>query len=206
MARSTFPETDIDSGPWTVAASPDDVGQPLLWPASVYAALQLDVPSHVTDMRSLSTSKLDVETKAPFNQHLDDGLTKPNRPQPYHLPQRHSQHSSAKSPALDRSKKSKRRSSVLVAKPPATPKPPSKALETNLNPKPAPKKACIFCRERKIACGAPPPNAPNQTCNQCFKRKVVCSYPKGPKKGVRRGNRVGKSAEKVQVPSAYKLT
>ncbi|KAF6757905.1 hypothetical protein DFP72DRAFT_889354 [Ephemerocybe angulata] len=162
-------------------------------------------------MRSLPTDKLDAETKNPFGQRSDDSQTKPDRPHPYPLPRRHSQPSSAKSPAPDRSSKtSKRRSSTLAAKPPATPartsttpKPASEVLKTMLNQKPTPKKACFFCRERKIACGAPPPNAPDQTCNQCFKRKVVCSYPIGPKKGVRRGEHVGKYAEKIS--SAYKL-
>ncbi|KAF5320456.1 hypothetical protein D9611_010799 [Ephemerocybe angulata] len=165
-----FPETDIDPGPCTAVAASPGVAQPFLWPASVYAALQLDVPSHV--MRSLPTDKLDAETKNPFGQRSDDSPTKPDRPHPYPLPRRHSQPSSAKSPAPDRSSKtSKRRSSTLAAKPPATPartsttpKPASEVLKTMLNQKPTPKKACFFCRERKIACGAPPPNAPDQTC------------------------------------------
>ncbi|KAI6023753.1 hypothetical protein BKA83DRAFT_679110 [Pisolithus microcarpus] len=37
--------------------------------------------------------------------------------------------------------------------------------------------ACLFCRERKIACGRPSAHSPDQTCNQCARRRIKCEYP-----------------------------
>ncbi|KAF7762314.1 transcriptional regulator family: Fungal Specific TF [Agaricus bisporus var. burnettii] len=37
--------------------------------------------------------------------------------------------------------------------------------------------ACLFCRERKIACGRPSESSPDQTCNQCARRYFKCEYP-----------------------------
>ncbi|CDO77719.1 hypothetical protein BN946_scf184969.g70 [Trametes cinnabarina] len=42
--------------------------------------------------------------------------------------------------------------------------------------------ACLFCRERKIACGPPPPGGPRR-CNQCTRRDLVCEYPKESRRG-----------------------
>ncbi|KAJ6485476.1 hypothetical protein C8R47DRAFT_540249 [Mycena vitilis] len=44
--------------------------------------------------------------------------------------------------------------------------------------------ACLFCRERKIACGRPSGNHdPNQTCNQCIRRGRDCVYPTESRRG-----------------------
>ncbi|KAH9984845.1 hypothetical protein BJV77DRAFT_1188118 [Russula vinacea] len=37
--------------------------------------------------------------------------------------------------------------------------------------------SCLFCRERKIACGAPPVGSADMTCNQCARRSRKCEYP-----------------------------
>ncbi|KAI0816836.1 hypothetical protein BC628DRAFT_1334174, partial [Trametes gibbosa] len=52
--------------------------------------------------------------------------------------------------------------------------------------------ACFFCRERKIACGPPPPGAPRR-CNQCTRRDLVCEYPKESRRGQhKRGTRAAR--------------
>ncbi|KAI9461449.1 hypothetical protein HD554DRAFT_2291475 [Boletus coccyginus] len=43
--------------------------------------------------------------------------------------------------------------------------------------------ACLFCRERKIACGRPPAHSPDQTCNQCSRRRMKCEYPTESRRG-----------------------
>ncbi|KAJ7635749.1 hypothetical protein DFH06DRAFT_1003237, partial [Mycena polygramma] len=44
--------------------------------------------------------------------------------------------------------------------------------------------ACLFCRERKIACGRPSGNHdPDQTCNQCIRRGRQCVYPTESRRG-----------------------
>ncbi|KAG2749113.1 hypothetical protein P692DRAFT_20732829 [Suillus brevipes Sb2] len=43
--------------------------------------------------------------------------------------------------------------------------------------------ACLFCRERKIACGRPPAHSPDQTCNQCARRRMKCEYPTESRRG-----------------------
>jgi len=43
--------------------------------------------------------------------------------------------------------------------------------------------ACLFCRERKIACGRPDPDNEDQTCNQCARRHIHCEYPKESRRG-----------------------
>ncbi|KAJ7204553.1 hypothetical protein B0H12DRAFT_1035302, partial [Mycena haematopus] len=39
--------------------------------------------------------------------------------------------------------------------------------------------ACLFCRDKKIACGSPAPAAKaiDRTCNQCARRRRECVYP-----------------------------
>ncbi|KXN88961.1 hypothetical protein AN958_06523 [Leucoagaricus sp. SymC.cos] len=43
--------------------------------------------------------------------------------------------------------------------------------------------ACLFCRERKIACGRPSESNPDQTCNQCARRMFKCEYPTESRRG-----------------------
>ncbi|KAF9444539.1 hypothetical protein P691DRAFT_334967 [Macrolepiota fuliginosa MF-IS2] len=43
--------------------------------------------------------------------------------------------------------------------------------------------ACLFCRERKIACGRPSESNPDQTCNQCARRLFKCEYPTESRRG-----------------------
>lgn len=60
-------------------------------------------------------------------------------------------------------------------------------LNTPGAPKEPPKKkpimACLFCRERKIACGPPVPGSCERRCNQCARRGLVCEYPKESRRG-----------------------
>jgi len=44
--------------------------------------------------------------------------------------------------------------------------------------------ACLFCRERKIACGAPPVGSADTTCNQCARRSRKCEYPTMSRRGL----------------------
>ena len=68
-------------------------------------------------------------------------------------------------------------------------------------PKKKPIMACLFCRERKIACGPPPADQEDQTCKcvlfppherghdnmcdlrQCLRRELVCEWPTESKRG-----------------------
>ncbi|KAI0039979.1 hypothetical protein FA95DRAFT_1452543, partial [Auriscalpium vulgare] len=43
--------------------------------------------------------------------------------------------------------------------------------------------ACLFCRERKIACGPPVPGSNNPSCNQCARRQRKCEYPTESRRG-----------------------
>ncbi|CAL1710350.1 unnamed protein product [Somion occarium] len=43
--------------------------------------------------------------------------------------------------------------------------------------------ACLFCRERKICCGPPPPDSLNQTCKQCSRRGLDCVFPTESRRG-----------------------
>ncbi|KAI0319717.1 hypothetical protein OF83DRAFT_1054464, partial [Amylostereum chailletii] len=43
--------------------------------------------------------------------------------------------------------------------------------------------ACLFCRERKIACGPPAPEDEDQTCAQCAKRARKCEMPEKSRRG-----------------------
>ncbi|KAH9171242.1 hypothetical protein EDB89DRAFT_1907107 [Lactarius sanguifluus] len=44
--------------------------------------------------------------------------------------------------------------------------------------------ACLFCRERKIACGAPPMGSADPTCNQCARRSLKCEFPLMSRRGL----------------------
>ncbi|KAL1741158.1 hypothetical protein HDZ31DRAFT_85000 [Schizophyllum fasciatum] len=55
-------------------------------------------------------------------------------------------------------------------------KPPASGVEK-------PPLACLFCRGRKIACGAPA--AGSNTCNQCARRGLTCVYPTENRRGTR---------------------
>ncbi|KAF9465176.1 hypothetical protein BDZ94DRAFT_1142961, partial [Collybia nuda] len=46
--------------------------------------------------------------------------------------------------------------------------------------------ACLFCRGRKIACGAPPPGSKSHSCDQCLKRDLDCEYPLESHRGLRK--------------------
>ncbi|KAI0688602.1 hypothetical protein BC835DRAFT_1211981, partial [Cytidiella melzeri] len=43
--------------------------------------------------------------------------------------------------------------------------------------------ACLFCRERKIACGHPSPTDEDRRCNQCRRRDLDCVFPKECRRG-----------------------
>ncbi|EIN14723.1 hypothetical protein PUNSTDRAFT_140947 [Punctularia strigosozonata HHB-11173 SS5] len=49
--------------------------------------------------------------------------------------------------------------------------------------------ACLFCRDRKIACGQPPESSGDRTCDQCARRKLVCEYPTESKRGIHKRTR-----------------
>lgn len=49
-----------------------------------------------------------------------------------------------------------------------------------------PSVACLFCRQRKIACRAPPPEVSDRTCSQCQSRQRVCEYPRQSFRGSRK--------------------
>ncbi|KAH8986179.1 hypothetical protein EDB86DRAFT_2750690, partial [Lactarius hatsudake] len=46
--------------------------------------------------------------------------------------------------------------------------------------------ACLFCRERKIACKRPPVESTDRTCDQCAQRSRKCEYPKMSRCGLHR--------------------
>ncbi|KAF8672775.1 hypothetical protein AX14_005518 [Amanita brunnescens Koide BX004] len=48
--------------------------------------------------------------------------------------------------------------------------------------------ACLFCRERKIACGRPPQGSDDRTCNQCSRRSLECRYPMESRRGQHKRN------------------
>ncbi|KAI0071949.1 hypothetical protein K474DRAFT_1668426 [Panus rudis PR-1116 ss-1] len=50
-------------------------------------------------------------------------------------------------------------------------------------PKKKPIMACLFCRERKICCGPPPPDSPGKPCKQCARRGLECVFPKESRRG-----------------------
>jgi len=87
-------------------------------------------------------------------------------------------------------------------------------LNTAGEPKEPPKKkpimACLFCRERKIACGPPAPDGTEKRCNQCARRKLVCEYPKESRRGQHkrgpRAARVKALADATVTDSTYAET
>ncbi|KAH9010077.1 hypothetical protein EDB85DRAFT_1872945, partial [Lactarius pseudohatsudake] len=56
--------------------------------------------------------------------------------------------------------------------------------------------ACLFCRERKIACKAPPEGSADRTCDQCVQRSRKCEYPTGSRRGLHRRHDKGGSHHK----------
>jgi hypothetical protein len=92
----------------------------------------------------------------------------------------------------------------------------------NANTAKKPRLACLFCRERKIACGPPPPSCADKTCrsvyisiiakthsltflSQCFRRKRKCEYPLESRRGMRKKKSSALSAPKLVIrttPSA----
>ncbi|TFK61772.1 hypothetical protein BDN72DRAFT_777883 [Pluteus cervinus] len=57
--------------------------------------------------------------------------------------------------------------------------------------------ACLFCRERKIACGRPAEGSPDPTCNQCARRCFKCEYPTESKRGQHKRSKKKVLAEKA---------
>ncbi|KAF7979789.1 hypothetical protein HWV62_40832 [Athelia sp. TMB] len=55
--------------------------------------------------------------------------------------------------------------------------------------------ACLFCRERKIACGRPEAGSADPTCNQCARRHIECEYPKESRRGQHKRTRKRKAGE-----------
>ncbi|KAH9016304.1 hypothetical protein EDB84DRAFT_1226507, partial [Lactarius hengduanensis] len=45
---------------------------------------------------------------------------------------------------------------------------------------------CLFCRERKIACKAPPVGSADRTCDQCAQHSRKCEYPTMSRHGLHR--------------------
>ncbi|KAF8141715.1 hypothetical protein EV363DRAFT_31811 [Boletus edulis] len=73
--------------------------------------------------------------------------------------------------------------------------------------------ACLFCRERKIACGRPPAHSPDQTCNQCARRRMKCEYPTESRRGQHKrrrkqveGESAGQSTARTNSMSVVALT
>lgn len=79
-------------------------------------------------------------------------------------------------PSLPPSSPKPRSRKPKVRTPPrdSTPRPASEELK-RLN---EPKMACLFCRERKIACGALKRGNENKNCDQCSKRGLQCVFPR----------------------------
>jgi len=46
-----------------------------------------------------------------------------------------------------------------------------------------PSLACLFCRQRKIACGRPAVGSKDHTCDQCTRRKIECVFPTESRRG-----------------------
>jgi len=63
--------------------------------------------------------------------------------------------------------------------------------------------ACLFCRERKIACGAPPVGSADPTCNQCARRSRKCEYPTMSRRGLHKRRDNGCSHPKESEDADY---
>ncbi|KAI9447137.1 hypothetical protein BJY52DRAFT_1127628, partial [Lactarius psammicola] len=63
--------------------------------------------------------------------------------------------------------------------------------------------ACLFCRERKIACGAPPVGSADPTCNQCARRSRKCEYPTMSRRGLHKRRDNGGSHHKESEDADY---
>jgi hypothetical protein len=63
--------------------------------------------------------------------------------------------------------------------------------------------ACLFCRERKIACGAPPVGSADPTCNQCARRSRKCEYPTMSRRGLHKRRDNGGSHPKESEDADY---
>ncbi|KAJ7614031.1 hypothetical protein FB45DRAFT_260870 [Roridomyces roridus] len=57
--------------------------------------------------------------------------------------------------------------------------------------------ACLFCRDRKIACGPPIGGASQVGCNQCQRRGLKCEYPMESLRGMRK-----KRKEQEKIPAS----
>ncbi|KAH8116585.1 hypothetical protein DFH11DRAFT_1220129 [Phellopilus nigrolimitatus] len=76
-------------------------------------------------------------------------------------------------------------------------------LKLTTDKKSPPKMACLFCRNRKIACGIG--KGEDKTCNQCSRRNLRCIFPTESRRGMR--TRKGRSAHTVDgVDEAVKDT
>ncbi|KAF8331211.1 hypothetical protein F5887DRAFT_998849 [Amanita rubescens] len=63
--------------------------------------------------------------------------------------------------------------------------------------------ACLFCRERKIACGRPPEGSDDPSCNQCIRRSLECKYPTESRRGqhkrnAKKGNDLGHDVNRAK--------
>ncbi|KAH9063644.1 hypothetical protein EDB87DRAFT_1602891 [Lactarius vividus] len=56
--------------------------------------------------------------------------------------------------------------------------------------------ACLFCRGRKIACGAAPVGSADPTCDQCARRSRKCEYPTMSRRGLHKRHNNGRSHHK----------
>ncbi|KAI9447236.1 hypothetical protein F5148DRAFT_1344699 [Russula earlei] len=63
--------------------------------------------------------------------------------------------------------------------------------------------ACLFCRERKIACGPPPVGSADTTCNQCARRSRKCEYPTMSRRGLHKRRDNGGSHHRESEDADY---
>ncbi|KAH8990847.1 hypothetical protein EDB92DRAFT_729603 [Lactarius akahatsu] len=99
-------------------------------------------------------------------------------------------------------------SSSQVAPPVSAPNPKAgqgvlKLPSTKRSARRKPAIACLFCRERKIACGAPPVGSADPTCNQCARRSRKCEYPTMSRRGLHKRRDNGGSHHKESEDADY---